>query len=231
MTTTVSACSGVGNRHPDSGELYCKYCGINTPTHSPTETVSDYKLDRVQRITERELNKLNSPTEPTVEKWENKYSTDDLKPAGKLHGRCKYCDRGMEQMMIDQDGVDVMVSGEVGYLGHALDDYSWPCPNPPIGAARHIPLKYFDTGLIYRMKMEQAHSVQEAKAEEMYKERNLWIVAIQSALFYGTNLKTLRNHLKGMLPDAPSKNKISDPQKNLPVESVSHIKAVNGERL
>ena len=76
-----------------------------------------------------------------------------------------------------------------------------------------------------------SHSVQEAKAEEMYKERNLWIVAIQSALFYGTNLKTLRNHLKGMLPDAPSKNKISDPQKNLPVESVSHIKAVNGERL
>ncbi len=42
-------------------------------------------------------------------------------------------------------------------------------------------------------------SIERARREGVEKERNLWCVAVQSALFYGTDLKTLRNHLKGML--------------------------------
>ena len=46
-------------------------------------------------------------------------------------------------------------------------------------------------------------SIERARREGVEKERNLWCVAVQSALFYGTDLKTVRNHLKGMLQEFP----------------------------
>ena len=72
MNKTLSEkveCVGVGNRHPDSGEMYCKKCGSNTKdigigTKEMIERAAKYSNDKQAELvkTRREL-----PTKKAVD--------------------------------------------------------------------------------------------------------------------------------------------------------------------
>lgn len=42
--------------------------------------------------------------------------------------KCKHCEQGMNLYMLDEDGVNVSLSGGIGTIGHAYEDGWWPCP-------------------------------------------------------------------------------------------------------
>ncbi len=41
--------------------------------------------------------------------------------------KCSGCEKGLEQIIIDNDGVLVDVSHKFGYVGHAIDDMFMKC--------------------------------------------------------------------------------------------------------
>lgn len=41
--------------------------------------------------------------------------------------RCQYCAKGDVPAVLDEDGVDVLISKEAGTWSHAIDDSWWPC--------------------------------------------------------------------------------------------------------
>lgn len=45
--------------------------------------------------------------------------------------KCKWCDNGDKQHVLDEDGVLSSISGKPGVLSHSYDVYWWRCRNAP----------------------------------------------------------------------------------------------------
>jgi hypothetical protein len=41
--------------------------------------------------------------------------------------KCRWCEKGYERMELDADGTRTEVSRRIGVMGHAQDEYFWPC--------------------------------------------------------------------------------------------------------
>lgn len=46
-----------------------------------------------------------------------------------IENKCPHCEKGWQPVLLDEDGVLTSISGKIGKMSHAFDDYWWDCPN------------------------------------------------------------------------------------------------------